>query len=403
MKFSIQSLIWMFVLIAAIIVGIMAFRTKPIDVETAQVVQADLVITVQEDGKTRIREKYIVSTPVAGRLSRIELDPGDEVLDENQLIAVIMAAEPAMLDARAGAQAEARVEQAQATVKRAAAAADQVQVDYELAATKYQRAKRLHESKSISREEYDIARAEHLSLQQSLRTTAFDQEIAQYELEMAKAAMLQFSADADVAGRPFEVFAPVRGKVLRVFQESATVVNVGTPLVELGDPRNLEVEIDVLSADAVRIHPGSKLTVNHWGGQQPLRGTVRVVEPAAFTKISSLGVEEQRVNIIADFDEPSERLAALGDGYRVEADITVKELPNVLQIPNSSLFRHQRKWHVFVVVDDTAVMKPVIIGAQNEMATEVVSGLQVGQAVILYPSDSISDHAKVVVVNSPAN
>ena len=399
MKFSLQTLIWSFLLVAVVIVGFLAFTTKPIEVETALVTESDLRITVQEDGKTRIREKYVVSTPVSGRLSRIELRPGDEICGEGQLIAVIMPAEPAMLDARAKAQARSRVEQATAAVNRSAAAAKQVQVDLELAKSKFERAKKLVQSNSISRDEYDVARSDYLSLSQSTRTTAFDQEIAKYELKTAKAALLQFSDDENVAALPFEVYAPVCGKVLQVFQESATVVNVGMPLVELGDPRNLEMEIDVLSTDAVQIRSGSRLLVNHWGGKRPLTGIVRVVEPAAFTKISSLGVEEQRVNVIADFDESNEGLDSLGDGFRIEAEITVKEITGVLQVPNSSLFRHQRKWHVFAVEAGCAVMKPVVIGAQNETNTEIKTGLSQGDEVILYPSDMISDQAKVVTRN----
>lgn len=396
MKFSIQTLIWTFVLIAAAIVGVMAFRTKPVEVETAMVKTGDLRITVQEDGKTRIQDKYIVSTPVAGRLSRIELRPGDEACGEENLIAVILPAEPAMLDARAKAQAESRVEQAKAAGKRSAAAAKQVQINFELAKSKYERSKKLIKSKAVSRDEYDVVRSEYLALSQSIRTIAFDQEIAKYELKTAQAALLQFSDDSKVAGKPFEVYAPVCGKVLQVFQESATVVDVGMPLIELGDPKNLEMEIDVLSTDAVQIRPGSKLKVKHWGGKRPLSGTVRVVEPAAFTKISSLGVEEQRVNVIADFDESGAALFSLGDGFRVEAEITVDELPNVVQVPNSTLFRYQRKWHVFVVENGVALMKPVGIGVQNETHTAIESGLSQGDEVILYPSDNINDKSKVV-------
>lgn len=395
MKFSIQSLIWTFVLIALVIVGIMAFRPKPIEVETAMVTEGDLKITVQEDGKTRIREKYVVSTPVAGRLSRIELKAGDEVCNEGSLIAVILPGEPAMLDARSKAQSEARVEQAQAAVKRAIASEEQVRVNFELAKSKYARAKKLIASKAISRDEYDVARSEYLSASQSTRTTAFDKEIAEYELKTAKAALLQFSGESPTS-TPFEVFAPVCGNVLRVFQESATVVGVGTPLIEMGDPQNLEIEIDVLSTDAVKIKPGANLMVEHWGGENPLKGTVRNVEPAAFTKISSLGVEEQRVNIIADFVEPTERLATLGDGYRIESRITISELSNVLRVPNSSLFRHQKKWHVFAVEGDMAVMRPVTIGLQNESHTQIAEGLNQQDEVILFPSDNITTQTKIV-------
>jgi len=396
MKFSIRALIWAVVLIALMIAATMAFIPKPVAVEAAIASKGDLRITVQEDGKTRIREKYIVSAPVAGRLSRIELKAGDEVCDEGSLIAVILPAEPTMLDARSKAQAQARVEQAESAVKRAEAGAQQVRVNYELSKTKFERAQRLKDSNAISRDEFDIAQAEYLSATQATRTTKFDQEIAKYEWDMAKATLLQFTAEGESNSKPFEIFAPVCGKVLRVFQESATALNVGTPLIEMGDPQNLEIEIDVLSTDAVRIKPGSQLAIEHWGGDSPLRGTVRVIEPAAFTKVSSLGVEEQRVNIIADFSESPERLASLGDGYRVEARITVDQLNNVLLIPNSALFRHQREWHVFRIVDNRALMQPVKIGLQNESQTQILEGLNPKDEVILYPSDAISSNTKVV-------
>ncbi len=392
MKFSIQTLIWTCVLIAMLIVGVLAFLPQPIDVETAAALRGDLQVTVQEDGKTRIREKYIISAPVAGRLLRIGLDAGDEINEQNRLVAVIMPAEPEMLDARSKAQAKARVDQAQASLARAKANAQRIRHRFEQSQKEYERAKRLVQS--ISQNEFDFARAEFRAVAEEVRTADFDVDIANYELEMAGAALMRFS-NQEAGVEPFEVFSPVHGRVLRVFQESSTVLEVGKPLVEIGDPENIEIEIDVLSTDAVKIEAGAALTVEHWGGGDPLKGIVRVVEPAAFTKISSLGVEEQRVNVIADFDETPERLKSLGDGYRVEARITVDELSNVLLIPNSALFRYQRTWHVFRVINGRAFIQPVEIGLQNEEQTQVLNGLDVDDRVILYPSDKVSDQARV--------
>ncbi len=398
MKFSIRTLIWAFVLITLVIAATLALLPKPVPVETAIATEGDLRVTVREDGKTRIQEKYIVSTPVAGRLSRIELESGDEVYDEGSLVAVVLPATPTMLDDRSQAQARARLEQAQSAVKRADSNAEQIRVNLELSKSKLDRAEKLKVTRAISDNEFDVARALYLATKQSSRTAKFDQEIAKYELEMAKATLMQFSGEHESNSKPFEIFAPVCGKVLRVFQESAAVINVGTPLIELGDPQNLEIEIDVLSSDAVRITRGSELTIEHWGGKSPLKGIVRVIEPAAFTKVSSLGVEEQRVNIIADFSEPIERLANLGDGYRVEAKITIEQLNNVLLIPNSALFRHQRDWHVFRLEKNKAWLQPVEIGLQNEYQTQILSGLQQRDEVILYPSDMLSSKTKVVRV-----
>jgi HlyD family secretion protein len=402
MKFSLQTLIWTCVLLALLIAGFMALLPKPVNVDVATVLEQPLRVTVEEDGKTRIREKYIISAPVAGRLGRIELDPGDRVSANETLVAVIMPADPSMLDARSKVQAEARVHQAETAVKRAEANIEQVRINYDLSQAKYDRAKKLLATKAISEDEHEIVRADYLANKQRLKTAEFDSEIAQFELDMAEAALMQFKAantegdDASqVPSEPFELFAPISGQVLRIFQESSTVLMVGTPLIEVGDPRNLEIEIDVLSTDAVKIKPGAALTIDHWGGDSPLKGIVRVVEPAAFTKISSLGVEEQRVNVIADFDEPPERIATLGDGYRVEADITIEESDQVLQVPSSALFRYRREWHVFRVVNGRAELRKVEIGMQNDSQSQILKGLAADDLVVVYPSDDIQDGSSV--------
>lgn len=400
MKLSIQTLIWTLVFLGLAVAITMAFIPKPIEVETALATEGPLRVSVQEDGKTRIREKYTVSAPVVGRLSRIELEAGDEVCASDNLIAVILPAEPTMLDARSKALAEARVKQAKAAVQRSAVNSEQARLALELSKANFERIQNLRDSKAVSQTEFDTVRSEFLSRTQAIKTSQFDQEIAKYELNMAQTALMKFNADdVESATDPFRIFAPVAGRVLRVFQESSTVVNVGAPLMEIGDPSNLEIEVDVLSTDAVKIQPGSKLTIVHWGGASPLNATVRVIEPAAFTKISSLGVEEQRVNVIADFDEPIDRIERLGDGYRVEANITVMEVSNVLSVPNSALFRHQKEWHVFVVVDGIAQMKPVTTGVQNDTHTQIESGIAPLDEVILYPSDTVVAGCKVVKVN----
>ncbi len=233
---------------------------KPVNVEFAIVSEGPLQVSVQEDGKTRIREKYIVSAPVAGRLSRIELDAGDEISDDRTLLAVIQPSDPAMLDARARAQAQARVQGAEAAMQRAESGSEQAQIDYELNKAKYDRTEKLYSERASSRTEYDTAKADYQASVLAIKTAKFDEEIAKFELEMARAAADQFDqGESGNSTTPFEIYAPTKGKVLRVLQESATVVNVGTPLLELGDPQNLEIEIDVLSTDAVRIKPGARV------------------------------------------------------------------------------------------------------------------------------------------------
>ncbi len=399
MKFSLRTLIWAVVLLAMILAGAMAMIRNPVDVEYATVTEGPLRVSVQEDGKTRIREKYVVSAPVAGRLTRIKLKAGDAVEGDTTLLAVIQPSDPEMLDARSRAQAEARVQSAEAALRRAESNSEQAKINYELNKTKFDRAERLL-GKAISQDEYDIAKAEFLASSQAIKSAKFDTEIARFELQMAEAAARQFGeTEIESSVEPFELRAPIAGRVLRVFQESSSVVSVGTPLLELGDPQNLEIEIDVLSTDAVRIKAGADLTIEHWGGESPLRGNVRIIEPAAFTKVSSLGVEEQRVNVIADFNEVPERIATLGDGYRIEGRITVGELGNALLIPNSALFRYRRQWNVMKIVDDRAVMQPVEVGLQNESHAQISQGLQPGDQVIVYPSDEVQAGTKVRPVN----
>ncbi|WP_404310269.1 efflux RND transporter periplasmic adaptor subunit [Neorhodopirellula lusitana] len=397
MRFSLKTLLWGTLVIALAIVAVLSLNPKPVLVQAALVKVGPLRETVQEDGKTRIREKYTVSAPVSGRLSRIELNPGDH-LTEKTLLAVILPSDPAMLDKRAMAEANAQVQGAEAALLRADSRVEQARINAELSDTKFNRAKKLSANRAASMEEYDIAKAERLLATQEIETAEFDVEIAKFELKMARAALDQFSTEADEAiVQPFEIFSPIAGRVLRVMQESSTVVSVGTPLIELGDPSNLEIEIDVLSTDAVRIQSGAELTIEHWGGSTPLRGNVRVVEPGAFTKVSSLGVEEQRVNIIADFNEPPERIASLGDGYRVEARITVNEIDQTLLVPNSALFRHDRKWHVLEILGGEAILTPVQIGLQNEEQTQIIDGLDAGTRVIEYPSDQLKPGTPVRV------
>jgi HlyD family secretion protein len=395
MKFSIKSLLFGILLIAVAVGGFLALNPKPVEVEFATATLGSLRVSVQEDGKTRIREKYTVSAPVSGRVSRIELNPGD-LCSEKTLLAVILPSDPAMLDARTRAEALAQVQAAESKVERAKSASAQAKISAELSQANYERAKSLLPNKRISQEEYDVAKAESLTSEQSIQTSKFEQEIANFELQMAQAAVQQFSGEGDeISAEPFEIYSPIAGRVLRVIQESSTVVSVGTELIEIGDPSNLEIEIDVLSTDAVRIKQGSELTVEHWGGGSPLKGYVRVVEPAAFTKISSLGVEEQRVNVIADFDEPPKRIEALGDGYRVEARISVNELDKVLVIPNSALFRHQREWHVLSIVNGRATLQRVLVGLQNDSQTQIMEGLSDGDRVIVYPSDTLKPGTSV--------
>jgi HlyD family secretion protein len=257
---------------------------------------------------------------------------------------------------------------------------------------------------AVSKSELENAEYEYRRASEEQRSMRIQEEIAQFELEQAKAALLRTRPRGDESGNTaangsngwtFTIYSPINGSVLRVLQESAAVVTAGTPLLELGDPLDLEAEIDVLSRDAVKIHPGARVLLEHWGGDEPLVGRVRLVEPSGFTKISTLGVEEQRVYVIVDFVDPPEARQTLGDGFRVEARIVIDEANDVLKVPTSALFRVGKESAVFQVVDGVAREQIVKIGRQNGLEAEVLSGLAAGDEVVIHPSDQVENGVQV--------
>lgn len=390
---------WMIIgvgLAAAAAVLVYVFRPQPVPVELAEVTRGPMLVTVEDDGQTRIRERYIISAPLAGRLQRIVLDPGDPVRAEDTLLAVIDPTDPSLLDVRAQAEAEARVRMAEAALARTDALFERAGVEHNFAAREHERVQELHRRGGAQAHELDAAKMRLETAQQEERSAQYARDIARFELEQARAALLHTRPDGapeDEAG--FPLVSPVDGVVLRLFQESMAVVAAGTPLLEVGDPVDLEIVVDVLSTDAVRIERGDPVIIERWGGVGPLRGAVRLVEPAAFTKVSSLGVEEQRVNVIIDILSPAEERASLGDSYRVEAAIVLWEGENALRVPAGALFRREDAWHVFVVEAGRAVERRIEIGHRNPAAAEVVSGLEEGEAVIAYPSDRVRDGVRV--------
>lgn len=388
---------WLFVLGLAVAGTVYALWPKPVDVDLADVSIGPLKVTVDEDGQTRIKERYTVSSPVAGQLVRISLDPGDDIQAGVTLLATLQPTDPNLLDARQVAETEARVNAARKMIERAEARQEQSRVAKELADSQLERAQTLRSENSISVHEFDeLASAAHLRSVE-LRAAIFDQEIAEFELQQAEAALIRVKPVLNSAAQSqFEILAPIDGNVLRVFQESATVVAAGTPLLEVGNRRDLEIVIDVLSTDAVKIRPGNEVLLDHWGGDGLLRAHVRTIEPAAFTKISALGVEEQRVNVVADFADGQPAVEKLGDNFRVEARIVVWENEATTKVPSSALIRADEQWFVFTADDLIAHKQPVTIGQHNDLETEILSGLQTGQHVVVYPNDKVQDGVKLV-------
>jgi HlyD family secretion protein len=380
-----------------------ALWPRPIEVEVVRVTRGPLQFTVDEDGKTRVKERYIVSTPLMGQLTRIELEAGDQVEAGKTVLATIQPTDPALLDARFQAESEARVKSAESAIQQSEARVTAAREAHGLAVHQYERAKGLSKSNAISKELMDAAEHQERIAAETLRAALFGLQVAKYELDLANAAFVRTRPVADQGSdrTRLEIRSPVSGRVLRKMQESAAVVAPGQPLLEVGNTQELEMEIDVLSADAAQIRPGAQVLIEHWGGETPLKGRVRLVEPSGFTKISALGVEEQRVNVIADFDESPERLNSLGDAYRIEARIVVWEASDALQVPAGGLFRIGSEWAAFVVDKGRAELRSVNVGRSNGRMTQVLHGLADDDIVVAYPSDQVRNGIALTIKAGP--
>jgi HlyD family secretion protein len=384
-------LILLFVLAVAVALGF-AFWPQPLDVELGAVSRGVLIVTVDEDGQTRVKQRYVVTTPLAGRLLRIPWKPGDR-LEATQDLAVIEPDEPTLLNPREVAQAQAKVRAAEAALERIGRTQERARLEWERAQKELKRVEDLAQRNVVPQSHLDDAEVAFRSREQDLRAAKFGEDVARFELEIAQAVLLRRrpTPDQPPENSRFVIRTPVPGRVLRVLQESETMVQPGTRLLELGDPDDaaqLEVEVDVLSTDAVKVRPGARAWLEQWGGDSRLSAHVRLVEPSGFTKVSALGVEEQRVWVVLDFD-PGQKPAALADGFRVEARIVVWEQQDVLQVPTGALFRAGDDWAVFVAEGGRAQLRSIRLGQRNSLQAQVLEGLQVGTQVILHPSDKV--------------
>jgi len=380
------------VIVVALVLG---FRRPPVPVEVKVATRAPMEVTVEEEGKTRVIDRYLVSAPVAAYARRIQLDVGDAVT-KGQALAQLEPLPSSVLDPRSLAEAQARVEAAKDAQQAARENATAAAADAEYANSELKRVTSLRKGNLASAEQEDRAQAAARSAAANLRSAKFAVEIAGHDLEAANTA-LQYSGAKNTksTGEPLVISSPIDGKVLKIVRESEGVVTAGQTLIEVGDPHSLEIEVEVLSADAVRIKPQMQVVFERWGGDKPLQGVVRTVEPVGFTKISALGVEEQRVLVISDITSPTQEWEMLGDGYRVEASFILWRDDNVLQIPASALFRYGEGWAVFVMQDDRAHRRPVVVGRRNGLEAQIVEGVTQSDEVIIHPDDSIEDGVRV--------
>jgi HlyD family secretion protein len=379
--------------LGAAIGAVLALRPQPVSVEVASATLGPLMVEVEESGMTRVKDRYLVSAPVGGHVSRLALDPGD-VVREGDILAEIAPAASPLLDERTRAAAEARLGaalsafgQAKAQAERAAAAKDFA--DRELARTE-----QLAKAGTLAPQALEQAQFAATTRTAEVASTIFATKVAQEEVRIARVSLGR-NAGRGPSDHHVDVLSPIGGRVLRVHQKSAAVLPAGAALVEVGDPSALEIIVDLLTTDAVRVSPGTPVKIDGWGGDRALSGRVRKIEPSAFTRPSALGVDEQRVNVLIVPTDPPEAWAALCDGYRVQAHLVLWRGENVLRVPHGSVFRQGAGWAVFRVDDGIARLTPVTLGHRGETEVEVLSGLTPSSRIAVHPGDRVKDGVRV--------
>ena len=386
--------------VSAVIIGLLVwgFWPKPVLVETTLVKHAPMTLTIDEDGRTRVIDRYVIAAPVNGMTCRMHLKVGDTVTKGKMLLAITPLESP-VLDPRSRAQAQAQVLAARSALQAAKQQVESAQASANLARDEVKRYRTLLDKGLISQDTYDKSNTAYLMATANQRTAQFQEDVANHELQAAQTTLEYSAANTEKSAQTpqerVEVNSPIDGKILSLNRKCEGPVTTGESLLEVGDPSALEVIIDVLSADAVKIKPGMKVLFNRWGGELPLEGVVRLIEPVGFTKVSALGVEEQRVWVVIDFVSEPEEWARLGDGYRVEAKFILWHEEDVLQIPASALFRYQDGWAVFTINNGKAKRQTVTLGKRNGLTAQILAGLSEGDKIINHPSDSVEEDVSI--------
>jgi HlyD family secretion protein len=381
MQLGRRGLLWGSAGLVAAAFLIYALRPAVVPVEVTVVTRGLLRVTIDEEGRTRVRDRYVVVAPVAGRVARTTLAEGSPVT-RGMAVAQLSAAP---LDPRSREEAAARLSAAEDAARAATAAVSEARAALAQTVRSRARAESLYAQRLLSTEQRELAAVAETTAIRQAEASDFHAQATAHDVEVARAALSAGAAPV------LALLSPIRGRVLRIPERSERVVAAGTPLVELGDPARLEIVVDLLSEDAAKVKPGDRVLIERWGGDRPLEAHVRVVEPSGFTKISALGVEEQRVNVIADLDVAPPQL---GDGFRVETRIVQWE-GDALKVPASALYQDANHWRAFVVVNGRARSRIVEIGHRNPDDAEVLSGLSLGDRVIRQPTDKISEGSRV--------
>jgi HlyD family secretion protein len=383
-------------LVLAVLAALVAWalRPQPVSVEIAEVTKGMFEQTVSDDGQTRVRDRYVIAAPLAGQVERIQLEVGDPV-EQGQIVAELTPTAPAFLDARTQRELRERIGAAEAQLARARAETAKAQAQRDQARADRDRQIKLSEQGFLSQTALEQSELALRTSERALDAARFAGEAAAHDLAQARAALTRYQGGGPAVKWP--VTSPVAGVVLKVIQKSEGPVPLGAPLVEIADPRSLEAVVDVLSQEAVAIRPGMPARLELGQAVPPLAARVRLIEPAAFTKVSALGVEEQRVNVVLDFAEPLDKVQTIGDGFRVEAHIVVFRQENAVKAPVGALFREGAGWAAFVVEDERAHRRAVKVARRNNLEAMLEDGLKPGERVVVYPSDALKERSRVEI------
>ncbi len=373
-----------------------AFWPRAVPVDMATIERAPMMVTLDEEGEARIHDIYTVSAPVAGEITRIDAQPGDDVVANETLLAVIRPVDPGLLDTRTQSEREAQVRSAEAAVRAAEADVVSAKAQLDLAKSDLARARKLTAKSTISEQTLERLQNNARVRNAALSAAQAALQARKADVETAKASLIGPTGPKVTPLDPVDVLSPVSGRVLRVLHKSEGVVAAAEPLIDIGDANKLDAIVDYLSTDAVQIKAGDPVLIDDWGGGSQLKGHVQRVEPYAFTKVSALGIEEQRVNVIIDFDSPLAARARLGHGYRIESRVVVWQNKDVIKVPLGGVFREGGKWTVFAVRQGRAHLQAIEIGHMNTLDAQVAGGLKPGDVIIIHPSERIKDGTLVV-------
>jgi HlyD family secretion protein len=389
---SSRHLIWTLIALTLTALLVWGLMPAPLRVETAKVTVEPLQVTLEEEGRARVRDRFVLSAPISGYLRRVTAKVGDAV-QAGQTLAQLEPLRAEALDDRRRAEAQARVEAANAGLSAAAESVNAARTDAALAKTELDRLQKLLPTQAVTEQQLAAARAASQRAEAALRSARFAEDVARHDLQAARTA-LQYAGDSPSVRGVLALKSPASGAVLRLLRDSEGVIMAGAPVLEVGDPAALEVVVDVLSSDAVQLQPGMAATLERWGGE-PLAATVRRIEPVGFTRVSALGVDEQRVTVVLDIMSPPEQWRRLGDGYRLEARFLLWQGDKILQAPAAALFRQGQGWAVFTLRDGRARLTAVTLGHRNGLQAEILTGLKAGDTVIVQPDGRLADGIRV--------